>query len=335
MSKNNPPIRDWLTEFKIEFGSASNYLYNNTRQPVKINLTVEAKGDLTFLDEEVESLVIVYINNKGEHIEIPTNPGELKWHCTDSKDPLYDYFEGAAEDNKESLGAVPAALKSITKSYYIYTGDNHGAVLKLYAKITKYEKDPGETEPKPKYTYTSDNTPFSSSVILEAKRPPAFNFPDHYQFNLAYSESGVPEDLFVHEHSVSLKRFRFVKSAFEDNDKKGMIRWDRKEIGQTWATHVGIAGVGERKVQYQGFTLGDSFTARENVTSSTQDKVVILLQGANNISYYYDSNPPSGREGPCTIHAYDSQGNKHTLSFRFEDGQRVNVALDVTVNAAD
>ncbi|WP_191830999.1 hypothetical protein [Pseudomonas fluorescens] len=333
MSENNPPIGEWLNEFKIELGSASNYLYNNTRQQVKINLIVEAKGDQTFLKEELESLVMVYINNQGEYIEIPTAPGPLKWHCTDSKDPLYDYFEGASEDNKESLDAVPAALKSITKNYYIHTADTHGAVLKLYAKITKHEGDPAA--PTPKYTYTSDNKPFSSFVILEAQRPPAFNFPDHYQFNLAYSESGVPEDLFIHEHSVSLKRFKFVKSAFEGSDKKGMIRWARKEPGQTWATHVGIAGVGERKVQYQGFQLGDSFKARENVTSSTQDKVVILLQGANNIPYYNDSNPPSGREGPCTIHAYDSQGNKHTLNFRFEDGQRVNVTLDVTVNAAD
>jgi len=335
MSENTPPIGEWLTEFRIELGSASNYLYNNTRQQVKINLIVEAKGDQTFLEEELESLVIVYIDNQGKHIELPTEPGSLKWHCTDSKDPLYDYFEAATEDNKESLGAIPAALKSITKNYYIHTADSHGEVLKLYAKITKYEKGPPEQEPKPKYTYTSDNKPFSSFVILEAKRAPTFNFPDDYQFNLAYSESGVPEDLFVHEHSVSLKQFRFVKSAFEGKDKKGMIRWARKELGQTWATHVGIAGVGERKVQYQGFTLGDSFKARENVTSSTQGKVLILLQGANNIPYYDDSDPPSGREGPCTIHAYDSQGNKHTLNFRFEDGQRVNVILDVTVNAAD
>ncbi|WP_342650697.1 hypothetical protein [Pseudomonas sp. REB1044] len=291
----------WLETFKVELTSASANLYGNGRQQSQIRLTVELQtGQPPLTEAQQKSLKLVLERDDGTYEPLPfEGANALLWAQTSVKDERYDLMPGSGTQ----APIAPDTARAFSKVMYVTTRAAGGANAKLRAMIQKDERT----------TYYTDNeSGFDSYVILSTITPPTFSEGD-YVWVRSY-ERGNINNVFLHEYKLQLKGLGL--SSPTQTIAPGMIRWQRNEPSETYATYVGMAYPGtDKTVHYESaIKTGNTFVPARQANTPGNDALVLVLNGADNINFYSDG---LDYGGPCSVKVTDRHGNEHILSFAF------------------
>lgn len=291
----------WLEEFTLKLSSASSNLYGNGRQQAEISLTANVQpGQPALTPAQLDSLKLVLEKPDGTYEPLPFNQvGPLDWWQTNARDTRFDLMPNLA-----GIQPVAPTTPTASKLLYVSTSQPGGSNVKLRACIQKDDNT---------VYYTDRVSGFDASVILTTVRPPSFG-DDDYEWGISYS-AGEIDHTFVHEYSLKLKKLGL--SSASETIVPGMIRWQRNETNERYATYVGMALPGSKTIHYETrIDAGADFVPAKEAQTGGDETLVLVLNGANNIPYH---RPSLEYGGPCRANIIDRHGNDHYVQFRFDD----------------
>ncbi|MBM3107785.1 hypothetical protein IIE18_21905 [Pseudomonas sp. V1] len=321
MQADTTSAKLWLRTFKIELSSASNRVYRNGRQQIEIRLSVEPISGKTVTEEQLKTLTVVTQSADGSYQPLPelsedwNSTANEPWFYSQKRDERFDYFSDTLKIKQPHLpnGQTEQAY---SKLIYIQSSAAAGSVLTLRGCI----QEDGEN-PETVY-YTDKDDGFDIKVELITAAIPLYAFPENYIWRKIRSDGDSAAGArFIHEYSLQPYNAQFVYAEFSDADIKGMIRWQDHQPTQTYASHVGLAIPGSKEIHYNtDITLGSDFPARQvkEVNNAPNGVIIVLLQGDNQIKFNA-SDLKNG--GPCSLSAYDKNGNEHYIQIAFDDSQ--------------
>ena len=313
----------WLKTFQIIIDSSSAKLYNNGKQQVAILLTVEPLAGEVVTEEQLSTLTIVEYADNGEIIDIPTSPNTSGWWMTDRKNK-YDYYPEqrhapvmSEESNvSDAPGQAGENRDALFKHVYVMTSSQGGSTKKLRVQITK-DAD---------HIYTSSFSP-TGEIELISDRPPVFSPTRDYDFERFLVSGDQNTGNVIYEYRLNPSGLSFVDdeaaNGIASMQPTGMIRWDDKNITETFASHVGYAGVDQSDFIYNTLIKLPADFEQNRMARIVSQEIpgvfAIVLQGDRQIPY--DSASANQHAGPCLIQAFDTYGNLHklTVSFTLDD----------------
>lgn len=313
------PITDYLSLFKIEVSSGSEFMYENGRQQVELTLSVAERDGYILTEAELNILTVVHRTPNGQYEPLPATPqdttDEFEWFLNSARDERFEYFplqakskcnSTAKKNNFQSVSQTKVDIK--TRTFYITTTAPGGSSIELFAQI--------EICGEP-YTTGVD---FVSTAHLTAVALPNYTEQD-YTWVKSWFEGNPPSAAFINEWSLAANKARFSYAEELADKPYGMIRWQVPAEGERNASNVGLAFPREKEFKYNPkIRVSDDFLLKRHTVVQSPDpyEIVVVLQASNIITY---DSASFAENGPCTVDAYDINGNSHRVTFAFDLNQ--------------
>ncbi|MNO42386.1 hypothetical protein D3C76_325760 [compost metagenome] len=299
--------RTWLKTFKITIDSASPYAFNNHRQQIAVQLSVEPQAGQHITQRQFDTLAAVYQKDDGTFVRLPMGIPARSWSFSTEQDTRFDYYQGPDAASPER-----ASSTVLSKKIYLHTGATGGSKITLFAQIEKNDST----------AFQTDAGAFDSQIELQAKASPTFEHED-YNF-ISHPPIGDFQggSRFNQEHELSLKGVKFSYASFSPDDTQGSIRWNSRESDREhYASLFAIALPGSQALYFnERIPLGPDFPPRRITQVKTQNphSIVISIQGDDQIPYksgYYQY------DTFCSLNVFDRQGNLHRFRLEFDSNQ--------------
>lgn len=305
-----------FTRFTLTLVS-SDRLYRNGRQQAVAEAAVRITsqevpdehgypGDVPLSADELASIRLV--TYRGD--ELPA-----EWTISRVRGP-YDGFPGRlGGETPRQRDEDTGALKIHYLDMYVATTAAAGQGLKMALAITR---DDGEV-------FISNGENFIAEVpVQDITLVPERN-PDFPIANFGFDKSRVQgvddSELFIDNYYIGLTDNANQALPLRDitSTPAGMIQWERKAQGETFASYTGYGKPGATVAHYNAAITYGAHKPSGVVISPKQNFATILLVGRNDILYHSDS--ANQQAGPCDLTVTDLYGNEHPLRVRFKAPQ--------------
>jgi len=329
MKEHLPPHKakepeDWLSMFKIEVTSSASDLYNNGNQQIEVTVTAEPVRGETITDAQLRSITLYTKEPNGSYRPISPSPTtEGSWAQQTERDPRFDYYDPGAQDGPEASTDVRRPKAELYRTFYVSSRASSGSTLTVSAGI----------DYSPTIRYHSDVAPYQSTVVLTARNSRVYDSPE--QFTLVPNiEEVTPDRYFVTYRLQPIGAG--VAFAVVNVSPNGMIRWQRNEPGNTFATIVGWVEVGTTKIRYEESItreLGASAVAllRRDVGAASANSLILFMQADNRFPYHYDT--AVNYQGPLRVSGADKQGHLIRIAIRFKGDSRNELDTSIVFDA--
>ncbi|RON52337.1 hypothetical protein BK666_02910 [Pseudomonas frederiksbergensis] len=314
--EDKPPLGNWLSNLNIAIDSASNRVYPNGRQQMKVTVSVEPLMSQTVTDEELESAKLLVRDASGKFTLLPEAAnGSVAWFFSHEPNNYREYPGTKDSPSPAKVENKSSAVR--TRVFYVMANTVSPAkpLETLYVGITRY------VDGKP-YNYITDGSEsgFDAKVEVRTAEIPRFKVPDNYSFVSTLVDGNGNSDLFTWQYSLAGANVQQPEVAFVSANMApaGMIQWDVKSPSATRASHVGFAQPGKVDVVYNtSIRLGSVFQPVRQVKNPKEGHVTLVLQGGNTIPF--DADSAINQNGPCVLNVVDVYGNNHQLRISFKD----------------